>query len=155
MCFSPSGAGSQHPSESDRLHIFTQYHSFVKREIRRQRHIPKKTLYWEYVGALLEITRAVFIILPLVRPNALITMRPASYRGLRKSHKNMLEWPKIAFPPPKNRTTHRENISVHLEATGTVRIAPGGAAPAPAAWCSPGPEYSAKNEILSCIKTQF
>lgn len=115
----------------------------------------KKTLYWEYVGALLEITRAVFIILPLVRPNALITMRPASYRGLRKSHKNMLEWPKIAFPPPKNRTTHRENISAHLEATGTVRIAPGGAAPAPAARCSPGPEYSAKNEMLSCIKTQF
>lgn len=82
-------------------------------------------------------------------------MRPASYRGLRKSHKNMLEWPKIAFPPPKNRTTLRENTSTLLEATGTARIAPGGAALAPAARCSPGPEYSAKNEMLSCIKTRF
>lgn len=38
-------------------------------------------------------------------------MRPTSYRGLGKSHKNILEWLKIAFPPPKNRTMRRENTS--------------------------------------------
>lgn len=58
--------------------------------MKANRHTCKKILFWEYIGALLEIAETVFIILPLVRPNALITMRPTSYRRLRKSHKNIL-----------------------------------------------------------------
>lgn len=88
--------------------------SFIcKPKTRKQTHTQKKKkiLFWEYVGTLLENAETLFIILPLARPNALITMRPTSYRGLRKSHKNILQWLKIAFPPPKNRTMHRENTS--------------------------------------------
>lgn len=49
----------------------------------------KKILFWEYARALLENVETVFIILPLVKPNTLITTRPTSCSGLRKSHKNI------------------------------------------------------------------
>lgn len=42
-------------------------------------------------------------------------MRPTSYSGLKKSHKNIWEWLKIAFPPSKNRTMYRENTSTPFQ----------------------------------------
>lgn len=66
-------------------------------------------------------------------------MRPTSYRGLRKSHKNILEWLKIAFPPPKNRTMYRENTSTPFQGDGEVWGQPQGGGRDPPA---PAPRHS-------------
>lgn len=112
-------AGSWHPSESGRQCVSASFISKNKKQkqthIKKEKRKKKEILFWEYVGAFLEIAETVFIMLPLVRPNALITMRPTSYRGLRKIHKDILEWLKIAFPPPKNRTMYRENTQTPFQ----------------------------------------
>ena len=67
-------------------------------------------------------------------------MRPTSYRGLRKSHKNIWGGLKIAFPPPKNRTLHRENTSTPFGGNWEVWGQPQGGGrdpPAPAPRLSP------------------